>query len=587
MPWLNIFTSTKYSKIGAVVLIAIAFSEFAASFKTLTPTPMFKAIALILIALSLLITLIERQIWTVVAVVLILVGSNYMQGTSISYGMESSYLETLSRILSRILGVVALIFAAGFLIVYKTRFKKKVEYVLNRLFSISGGESEIIAHPPILICRNKYRRPVYLNGMDRYLHTLLMGSTGTGKTTAVLAPMVWQDLINIRNGDPIGITVVAPDSEFVHQIKDWCEELNIPCTLIDLDAPDTCRFNPLEGDAVLVAEIMRTVLKSTFGEQEAFFGQAQELHAKNTILLLKRLRGDDLTLLDVYKALMDMGDMKNLVERYQELYGEDVVTTYFKKEAFGRSQDKLHQFAMGLRMQISDLLSNETIYNVLVGRSEINLDRHLQEGGVLLINTALGKMGHMSGIFGQFLIMHTQNAVFRRSGNEFTRIPHYLYIDELPVYFNPELQNLLNMGRKYRCGCTFTIQGPAQLENMKQGLAIRKIIFNGCRNKVVIGIEDSADARLISEMFGEKETIEVRRNRKRFEIFANSYNETKKLVPRFAYTEVMELDPWHGLVKLVKYGRNQEPIEGIFEQPWRFQARIRKQLDNKPSTQNC
>ena len=123
---------------------------------------------------------------------------------------------------------------------------------------------------------------------------------------------------------------------------------------------------------------------------------------------------------------------------------------------------------MGLRMQISDLLTNENIYNVLVGRSEINLDRHMEEVGVLLFNTALGKMGHMSRIFGQFLIMHTQNAVFRRPGNEFTRIPHYLYIDELPVYFNPELQNLLNMGRKYRCGCTFTIQGPAQLENMKQ-----------------------------------------------------------------------------------------------------------------------
>ena len=96
------------------------------------------------------------------------------------------------------------------------------------------------------------------------------------------------------------------------------------------------------------------------------------------------------------------------MDTYVEQYGNDVVTTYFQKEAFGKNKDKLHQFAMGLRMQISDLLSNDTIYNVLVGRSDIDLDRHMNEGGVLLVNTALGKMGHMSRTFGQFLIMHIQ-----------------------------------------------------------------------------------------------------------------------------------------------------------------------------------
>lgn len=68
---------------------------------------------------------------------------------------------------------------------------------------------------------------------------------------------------------------------------------------------NTCRFNPLEGDATIVAEIMCTVLRSTFTEQSAFWGQAQEIHAQNTMLLLKQLRGDDITLLDVYQSLLD------------------------------------------------------------------------------------------------------------------------------------------------------------------------------------------------------------------------------------------------------------------------------------------
>lgn len=584
MSWQKLITPNKYSKVGAVALVIAALFVFILSFRTLTPVPLFGLIMTILLLLSLLVTAQERQIWTIVIISLLLFGSNSMQGTG-ALSFEPTHTEYLNRALSRVLGLIVLLTGGGFGVFYKSRFKDEVENGFDKVLRNAPGQANKIAHPPVLICREKFRRPVYLEGMDRYLHTLLIGSTGTGKTSTVLAPMVWQDLCNIHKGNPIGITVIAPDHEFVYQIQGWCEQLSIPCTIIDLDDPNTCRFNPLEGDATIVAEIMRTVLRSTFGEQDAFFGQAQELHAKNTMLLLKRLRGDDITLLDVYKALMDIEDVQNQVDRYEELFGEDVITTYFKKEAFGRNKDKLHQFAMGLRMQISDLLTNENIYNVLVGRSEINLDRHMEEGGVLLFNTALGKMGHMSRVFGQFLIMHTQNAVFRRPGNEFTRIPHYLYIDELPVYFNPELQNLLNMGRKYRCGCTFTIQGPAQLENMKQGLAIRKIITNGCRNKVVIGIEDSGDAKLISEMFGEKETVEIRKNRKRFEIYPDSYAETIKLKPRFTYTDVLELDPWHGLVKLVRNGRNQEPIEGVFEKPWDFQARVERELQSIPKHQ--
>lgn len=583
LPWQKYLTPTKYSQIGAVALVVTALIVFIPSIKTLGPIPLFRLIATTLIILSIIVTIQERQIWTLVIVTLLLFGSHYMQGTEIA---ETGAVSYLTRAMSRLMGLITLLGAAGFGIFYKQRFNDEVESTFNRLLrGVPGQKSNKIIHPPVLVCREKLRRPVYLEGMDRYLHTLLIGSTGTGKTSAVLAPMVWQDLQNMHKGEPLGITVVAPDHEFVYQVRDWCEQLSIPCTIVDLDDPNTCRFNPLEGDPTIVSEIMRTVLRSTFGDQDAFFANAQELHAKNTMLLLKRLRGDDITLLDVYKALMDIEDVQNQVDRYEELYGEDVITTYFKKEAFGRNKDKLHQFAMGLRMQISDLLTNENIYNVLVGRSEINLDRHMEEGGVLLFNTALGKMGHMSRVFGQFLIMHTQNAVFRRPGNEFTRIPHYLYIDELPVYFNPELQNLLNMGRKYRCGCVFTIQGPAQLENMNQGLAIRRIITNGCRNKIVIGLEDSQDAKLVSEMFGEIEEVEIRKTRKRFEVMASTIAETQKLQPRFTYTEVLELAPWHGLVKLVKNGRNQTPIEGAFEEPWVFQARVNKELNKIPRHQ--
>ena len=231
-----------------------------------------------------------------------------------------------------------------------------------------------------------------------------------------------------------------------------------------------------------------------------------------------------------------------------------------------------------IRLQISDLLTNPTIQNVLVGKSDISLDKVMAEGGVLLFNTSLGKMGYMSRVFGQFLIMHIQNAVFRRPGTEFTRIPHYLYIDELPVYYNPELETLLNIGRKYRCACTFTIQGPSQLEAGKQGQSTREKMLNGCRNKIVLGIESARDAQLISETFGEKDDIQLRKHRKRWGILPDSYAETETMTARYDYTKILEIKRWHGYIKVVKDGSNQVPVEGIFEPPWEFQDRIKKEI---------
>lgn len=469
-------------------------------------------------------------------------------------------------------------------LVYFERNRAKSLPVLSRFPQLrtkkaKGNRDGKHVLPDVYLCNDLQGKPIYIPGKDRYLHTLLIGSTGSGKTSTVLAPMVWQDLKSYREGNRTGIIVIAPDAEFITQIKDWAIKLDLPYRIIDLDDPNSHIFNPLEGNPTIVSEIMRTVLRSIFGEQEAFFSLAQEMHAKNTILLMKKLRGDALQLPEVYSYLNDLTGMKELVREYKHRFGTDILTEYFEKEAFGKHADKVHQFAMGLRFQISDLLTNDMVHRVIVGKSEINLDEIMAEGGILLCNTALGKMGRLSRVFGQFLLMHVQNAVFRRPGNEFDRIPVNLYVDEMPVYFNPEFQKLLNLSRKYRCANVFTIQGPAQLEIDRQGTSNREIILNGCRNKIVIGVESARDAKLLSDSFGEVEEVQRRRLIKPLSVVPESFSETEVMKARFDYTRIMELEPWHGIIKTVANGKNQEPVEGIFEKPWDFLAKVERDLE--------
>ena len=73
---------------------------------------------------------------------------------------------------------------------------------------LQGNREDEIVHPPVEICsKANSLQKVVITGKDRYLHTLLIGSTGTGKTSAVLMPLIWQDLINYKKGHQLGITL--------------------------------------------------------------------------------------------------------------------------------------------------------------------------------------------------------------------------------------------------------------------------------------------------------------------------------------------------------------------------------------------
>ena len=54
---------------------------------------------------------------------------------------------------------------------------------------------------------------------------------------------------------------MARTQKYAIAVRNWCRMLNVPYAIVDLDDPKTSKFNPLEGDPIVVAEIMRTVLR--------------------------------------------------------------------------------------------------------------------------------------------------------------------------------------------------------------------------------------------------------------------------------------------------------------------------------------
>ncbi len=439
----------------------------------------------------------------------------------------------------------------------------------------------------IMVCRSlRGRRPVILEGKDRFLHMMVLGPTGSGKSAKLLKPMIWQDLEKIARGERLGLTVIEPNGVLARDVAKRARVMGIPVTLIDPLDPYTPKFNPLEGDRETVANMMVTVLRTMFGRQEAFFAEVQQSSATQAVHLLKYLKGDDLTILDLLYTLRDMKALQQLVNDLERLVGPNNKTVhYFRTEYLSDKMDKdTYRFAAGLRHQLENIVSSDKLCNVLVGKSDVDFESHLREGGrVVVVNTAMAALGRLGDVFGRFVMLHFQNAVFNRPGTEHTRVPHVLYIDEFPRYSNPDFERILSIGRQYRCGVVVVLQSTGQLL-LYENEPFLQVMLQNCRNKLVFGGLEPKDAKRLAEIFGEEEREEeVLTYRRHPGVLwpwrADTSRKDRKVRLRFDATYLSELGEGRVVARLVKDGALQLPVEGVVSfvpGDFRLPVRVRK-----------
>lgn len=409
--------------------------------------------------------------------------------------------------------------------------------------------------------------PIVWQGSDCFTHMLAVGPTRCGKTATILKPMIYQLLLQKKRGVPLGISVVEPKGDVAAMVNEMCEEMDIPCIHVDPDKPDSASFNPMEGDTDTVAEATVVVLKGLFGKQDAFFATVQELSARNVTKLLKELHGNNMDIIDVMNTLRDQNVLQQKVSELKHRDGMTDLVHFFEAELLGSMREKYQQFVIGLRAQLENIVSNEALRTIMTGKSDVNIDEHLETGGVLAVNTALGKLRKAGDAFGQFMIMHLQNGTFRRPGTEDTRIPHFLIVDEYSRYINPDVEIFLSLAAEYRVAGIFATQSLGQLEIESGNLgpkAMKQAILTSCRNKICFGGISAQDAKDFADEFG-KDKVIMRQSTYKNRIllprlFPDSYRDTEDEEYRFDPTDLMDGIPKFNFVhKLLQDGTPQKP----------------------------
>ncbi|PEF09531.1 conjugal transfer protein TraG [Bacillus thuringiensis] len=344
-----------------------------------------------------------------------------------------------------------------------------------------------------------------------------------------------------------GITVIEPSNDLCQKVFKLVQPHKIPESsiyYIDPTNPDTKNINILRGPVDKVAEVFAMVIQGLSESNNAFFEQAQRNHLKQHIYLLKLHNPQkDVTfddLIDMYDDVEHVHRMHKLLKvQVEKLYdfvqsgvasrdqkneykiikgidewfdntirektgfqGEPAVYKSGKYRGKPMHYDREEEYVKGLRNILKDLASNVLIRRVLFGKSDFDFDVHLEQGGILLVNTAKGELADLSNVLGKFVLLSMQNAVFRREPN--ISPYHHIIVDEFPDYVVRPFKEFPAQSRKYKVILTIASQTLSQLalDFTEQYMFT---LLGSFRNKMIFGDVTPYDAKIFSDMFGETE----------------------------------------------------------------------------------
>lgn len=353
---------------------------------------------------------------------------------------------------------------------------------------------------------------------------------------AELAEMIkYEDVANNKlYYRDLGLTVVEPDGEYIKNFRKIVDNYGIDVLVVDPLDESTVGINPfINHDPAKVASIISTVLKGMYESENPdssnqFFGQVTQQALENLAILLKvmypRLHGGLMpTLEDMLHMLYDYNiveDMCQEVKKDPILEREyTILINYFEKNFYkptlnergfpipgtiGSGRRETEQFLYGATTQLDNLMRHSDVKRILCSRTNnIDFDDVLATGKVVTCCTRRGQLGSLlAKPFGMFFILSMQDAVLRRPGNEKTRIPHFLYIDEFPDFVNKETETCFTLFRKYRCGMIIAIQNLSQLERVKSMKFYKQVVVSNTKTQLIFGDTNVEDSAYWQEAFG-------------------------------------------------------------------------------------
>jgi type IV secretory pathway TraG/TraD family ATPase VirD4 len=347
--------------------------------------------------------------------------------------------------------------------------------------------------------------PFGIKRQDRFSHVYVIGKTGTGKST-LLERMALQDL---ERGN--GFALIDPHGDLVERVAD-----RIPANrLLDvlyLDAADPTQpygYNPLRHvrqDRIAVAASgLMEVFEKMWPEA---WGVRMEHILRNVLMAL--LEQPSATLHDVLRIVSDSKYRKSIAASLQNEAVKTFLTKEFDRFTFGYRADGIAPIQNKVGAFLADPLLNRIL---TAPKQDLHVRRIMDEGRVLLVNLAKGRIGEdSSSLLGGLLVTTIGLAGYSRAEMKpAQRRDFFVYVDEFQSFTTLALANMLSEMRKYRLGFTVAHQYLHQLTP-----DIRHAVLGNAGTLISfrVGAEDAPYlAREFSGVFDETDLVQIPNHR--------------------------------------------------------------------------
>ena len=340
--------------------------------------------------------------------------------------------------------------------------------------------------------------PFGIRQQDRLSHVYLIGKTGVGKST-MLETLAWQDFAAGR-----GFALVDPHGDLVEELAERMRASD-PERLVYLNAWDPWQpfgYNPLrrvrDDKIPLAVSGLLETLKKIWPDA---WGVRMEHVLRNSLFAL--LERDDSTLPDILSLYSDDGLRKTVV---RDIRNETVKR--FWKDEFENYPTRLRaESCAPIQNKLGALLADPTLHRILVAPTiDLHFRKLMDEGTVLLVNVAKGRLGQdASLVLGSLIVSTIGLAAFSRAETPARdRRPYVLYLDEFQTFTTLMLANMMSELRKYGLGLVLAHQYLHQLEP-----EIRHAVLGNAGTIVSFRVGPE-DATLLSDEFQPKfETLDL------------------------------------------------------------------------------
>ena len=349
--------------------------------------------------------------------------------------------------------------------------------------------------------------PLKFTYEERYSHMHVLGGSGAGKTT-LLQNLILNDL---QSEDPPSLVIVDSQGDLINKLSHLAlfdPDHGALASRLVLISPKDTKYPPAlnifdvnrerlgQYDEATKEQVTAGVIQ-TFdylfagllgadltAKQGVFFRFVARL-----MLALPETMGRNATILDMINLMDDPAPYRKAIESLPPIQ-RNFFERDFTSKTFAQTKEQI-------RYRLNAVLENPTLARLFTApETKIDLFDVLNNGGIVLVDTAKDFLKGSSAHFGRIFISLVLQAVLERAViPEHKRRPTFLIVDEAAAYFDSNIDDFLTEARKYRCGCVFAHQFLDQAtSSLRASLAANTSI------KMAGGVSTSDARALASDM---------------------------------------------------------------------------------------